>query len=384
MRFSVDAHALGRNLTGNEVYVRNLLSNFAVLDKGSEFVTYVSEPGASEMVPDRFTTRYVSSNPFRRLGIDLSLCVRQDRPDLLHVQYTAPLICSAPVVATVHDVSFLDRPEYFPPARVWQLRMTVQRTVRLAARVLTPSEFSAQCIQRTYGLDPDKITVVPNGVSPVFRPMSRETAQGKVRERFQLRNPYLLMVGDLQPRKNQIGLIQAFEQLLRAHPELPHDLVLTGQDSWYASRVREAASRSAVSERIRFTGFVPDSELALLYGGCDMFVFPSFYEGFGLPIVEAMACGRAVACSSITATVEVADGAAITFDPASPAHMMRAMRDVLLDSDLRTRMERKGLQRAAGFEWKDAARKTLEVYYSVAESGRRSKTGNYKTAEARS
>lgn len=384
MRFSVDAHALGRNLTGNEVYVRNLLSNFAVLDTESEFVAYVSEPGAMEMVPRRFTTRHVSSNPFRRLGFDLSIRVRQDLPDLLHVQYTAPLVCPAPIVATVHDVSFLDRPEYFPPARVWQLRTTVQRTVRLATRVLTPSEFSAQCIQRAYGLDPAKITVVPNGVSPVFRPMSRETARAKVRERFGIPGSYLLMVGDLQPRKNQIGLIHAFEQLLRAHPELTHDLVLTGQDSWYASRVRDAASRSAVSERIHFTGFVADSELALLYGGCDLFVFPSFYEGFGLPIVEAMACGRAVACSSITATVEVADGAAITFDPASPAHMMRAMRDVLRDPELRGRMERKGLQRAAGFEWRDAARRTLDVYHDVAESGRRARSGSHKTAGARS
>jgi glycosyltransferase involved in cell wall biosynthesis len=383
MRFSVDAHALGRNLTGNEVYVRNLLSNFAVLDKESEFVTYVSEPGASVMVPDGFATRYVSPNPFRRLGLDISMRMRQDRPDLLHVQYTAPLICRTPIVATVHDISFLDRPEYFQPARAWQLRMTVERTVRLAAKVLTPSEFSAQCIQRAYGLDPDKIVVVPNGVSPLFRPMAREVARARIRLRFGIDRPYLLMVGDLQPRKNQIGLIRAFESLLHAHPDLPYDLVLTGQDSWYAPRVREAAARSVVSNRIHFTGFVNDAELGVLYGGCQMFVFPSFYEGFGLPIVEAMACGRAVACSSITATVEVADGAAITFDPASPVNMMRAMRDVLLDSDLRHRMEKKSLHRASSFQWRDAARKTLEVYYEVAERGQRSKSGRFKTRETR-
>jgi glycosyltransferase involved in cell wall biosynthesis len=371
MRFAVDAHALGRNLTGNEVYVRNLLGGFASLDPRSEFFAYVSEPGAEGMVPERFAIRRVSSSPFRRLGLDLARQLRRDRPSLLHVQYTGPLLCPVPLVATVHDVSFLDRPEYFPPARVFQLRTTVRRTVGQAVRVLTPSEFSAQCIQRTYGLSPDRITVVPNGVSPLFRPVSREVARGRVATGLQVEGPYILMVGDLQPRKNQIGLIAAFEQLLRAHPHLPHRLVLAGQDSWYASRVREAAARSAVSERIHFTGFVRDEDLASLYGGCDLFVFPSFYEGFGIPILEAMASGRAVACSSTTAVVEVADGAAITFDPASPGQMMRAIRDVLLDGELRARMERKGLQRASAFQWRDAARKTLDVYYEVAESGLR-------------
>jgi len=370
MRFAVDAHALGRNLTGNEVYVRNLLSGFAAQDKRSEFVAYISEPGAEAMVPEQFVVRRVSSNPFRRLGLDLTLRVRRDRPDLLHVQYTAPLGCPVPVVATVHDVSFIDRPEFFPALRAAQLRHTVRHTVQNAARVLTPSEFSAHCIRRAFGFPADRITVVPNGVSPRFHLMAREVRRGRVERRFGIPAPYILMVGDLQPRKNQIGLIQAFEQLVRSHPELPHRLVLAGQDSWYASRVKEAAGKSPVSSRIHFTGFVTDTELESLYGGCDLFVFPSFYEGFGIPIVEAMASGRAVVCSSTTAVVEVADGAAITFDPASPAQMTRAMRDVLLDSELRARMEKKGLQRAAAFQWKEAASQTLRVYHEVAEQSR--------------
>jgi glycosyltransferase involved in cell wall biosynthesis len=121
-----------------------------------------------------------------------------------------------------------------------------------------------------------------------------------------------------------------------------------------------------VRERIHFTGFVNDQELQQIYGGCELFVFPSLYEGFGIPILEAMACGRAVACSNTTAVVEVADGAAILFDPRSTAEMTRALRDLLLDSELRARMERLGTQRAAGFDWRDTARRTLAVYYEVA------------------
>src|SRR5687768_9711799 len=369
MRFSVDAHAIGRNLTGNEVYIRNLLNGFVALDDNSEFIAYVSEEHAPEALPERIRCSSVSGNPFVRLGFELTKRLRQDRPDLLHVQYTAPLACPVPVVVSVHDISFLEHPEYFPPARAFQLQMTVKRTVRAAARVLTPSEFSARMIRKAYRLDESKVTVVPNGVGAHFRPSSRESAQGVVRARFGIPEPYVLMVGDLQPRKNQVGLIHAFDELLRAHPDLPHHLVLAGQDSWYASNVRRMASRSPSSSRIHFTGFVDDESLQHLYSGCDLFVFPSLYEGFGIPILEAMACGRAVACSNSTAVVEVADGAAIVFDPTSPAEMMRAMRDVLLDTELRTRMERLGQQRAAAFDWRDAARRTLAVYHEVAGVG---------------
>ena len=376
MRFSVDAHAIGRNLTGNEVYVRNLLRGFDALDTESDFIVYLSEPGAAQAVPERFVSKQVSRNPFVRLGWDLSRRLRNDRPDLVHVQYTAPLNCPAPIVVSVHDVSYLEHPEYFRPARVAQLKITVRRTVRQAARILTPSEFSSRQIQKVYGVDSSRITVVPNAVSTLFRPLPRETARQQVAGRFGIAGPYILMVGDLQPRKNQVGLIAAFEQLLRERPELTHHLVLTGQDSWFADRVHEAVRKSPAAARIHCTGFVPDEQLLLLYGGCDIFAFPSFYEGFGLPISEAMACGRAVACSNQTATVEVADGAGITFDPASTGDITRALRDLLLDAELRGRMERLGIQRAHGFQWKDAAAKTLDVYYEVAGSqGRRAGDG---------
>src|SRR5882724_10205993 len=142
MRFSVDAHAIGQHLTGNEVYVRNLMGGFAALDQSSEFIAYhsASQRDAAAGVPARFTQRRVSGNSFVRLGFDLSRQLRRDRPDLLHVQYTAPLGCPVPVVATVHDVSFLEHPEYFMRSRVMQLRLTVGRTVRSAAKILTGTE----------------------------------------------------------------------------------------------------------------------------------------------------------------------------------------------------------------------------------------------------
>ncbi len=368
MRFAVDAHAIGRHLTGNEVYVRSLLNAFAVLDQDCEFVAYLSDGSARASVPSCVKTRTVAANPFLRLGFDLARKVREDRPDLLHVQYTAPVNCSVPVVVSVHDVSFLEHPEYFTRDRAWQLQWTVRRTVRQAARILTGSEFSRNAILKVYGdLDEDKVVVVPNAAASEFRPISRESATATVRERFGIAAPFVLSVGDLQPRKNQIGLIKAFARLVAAYPQLKHNLVLVGKETWFADRVREAARDSGVAERIQFFGFVSDSDLLQFYNACDVFVFPSFYEGFGLPAIEAMACGRAVTCSNTSAIPEVVDGAAILFDPYSTEEMVRAIADLLLDPELRARMERLGLQRAAHFSWQKTAERTLDVFREVVE-----------------
>ena len=371
MRFAVDAHAIGRHLTGNEVYVRSLLNAFAAQEWDDEFIAYVSAESAAQSIPSNISTRRIATNPFARLGYDLGMKVRQDRPDLLHVQYTAPLLCPVPVVVSVHDVSFLEHPEYFTRDRAWQLQWSVRRTVYRAAKILTGSEFSRSSILKVYGdLDEDKVVVVPNAAASEFRPIARESATAAVRQRFRIDAPFVLSVGDLQPRKNQIGLIRAFARLVKAHPQLKQNLVLAGKETWFADQVHRAARDSGVADRIQFYGFVSDADLLQLYNACDLFVFPSFYEGFGLPALEAMACGRAVICSHTSALPEVVDGAAILFDPYALDEIVRAMADLLLDSELRLRMERLGLQRAAHFSWQKTAQRTLAVFHDVLEKSR--------------
>ena len=366
MRFSVDAHTIGCHLTGNEVYIRNLLNQFSKLAPDSEFIAYVSKDEAPSYVASRIFTRKVSENPYKRLGWDLPLRLRQDRPDLLHVQYTAPVACSVPVVVSVHDVSFLEYPEYFTRYRCTQLLFTVKRTVKKAAAVLTPSEFSRNAILQHYPVDPHKVVVAHNAVSSQFRPVERNVALAGIEKKFGLRGPFVLTVGDLQPRKNHLGLLNAFEEAMRAHPQLTHRLVFVGKETWYSKELHRSVAQSSISERVHFTGFIDDSELVQFYGACELFMFPSFYEGFGLPILEAMACGRAVACSNTSAMPEVADAAGILFDPRSTREIARAIADVLLNPELRVRLERLGAQRASLFSWERAAQRTLEVYRRVA------------------
>src|ERR1700722_5273456 len=177
MLIAIDAHAIGRHLTGNEVYVRSLLNTFAAQNHGSEILAYVSGPGACASIPDRIRTQQVAANPFLRLGFNLASRIRQDRPDVLHVQYTAPIGCPVPVVATVHDVSYLEHPEYFTRDRALQLRFTVGRTVKRAAKILTGTENARNSILKVYpDLDEDKVVVVPLAAAPEFRPVSREAA----------------------------------------------------------------------------------------------------------------------------------------------------------------------------------------------------------------
>lgn len=373
MKFSVDAHAIGCHLTGNEVYIRNLLNEFARLDSDNEFLAYISKPDAPALIPSRIRTRWVSTNPYKRLGFDLWRHVRADKPSLLHVQYTGPLMVSTPLVVSLHDVSYLECPQYFTKFRATQLKLTVKRTVEAAARILTPSEFSRQAILKHYAIDERRVVVVPNAVSSRFRPIEREVAQASLRKKFDVRGPFVLTVGDLQPRKNHLGLLRAFEEVLRAHPQLHQDLVFVGKETWYSKELHRAVQNSAIADRVHFMGFVDDEDLVSFYAASDLFVFPSFYEGFGLPILEAMACGRAVACSNTTAMPEVANAAGILFDPNSHEEMVRAISDVLLNPELRQRLERLGTSRAAGFSWEKAAQRTLKVYYDVAGARKRAK-----------
>jgi len=279
MKFAIDAHAIGQKLTGNETYIRNLLKGFAALDQESEFLALVSVDHAVPHIPKGFQVGRVSTNPYLRLGWQIHAQMKAWQPDMLHVQYTAPLRTRVPVVVSVHDVSYLESPEFFSRYRSTQLKITVKRTVEKAAHIMTPSEFSRQAVAKWYNLDPERITVVHNAVDGSFRPVPREAAAAWLLRNKGVAWPYVLTVGDLQPRKNHIGLIRAFESVMREHPQLTHRLVITGKDTWFSGEIRAAAQASSVADRIVFTGFVNDDELHHYYSGCEVFVYPSFYEG---------------------------------------------------------------------------------------------------------
>ncbi len=276
-----------------------------------------------------------------------------------------------PLVVSVHDVSYLEHPQYFTRFRAAQLKLTVKRTVQAAARVLTPSEFSRDAILRHYAIDERKVVVVPNAASSVFRPVERQVAAAAVERKY--RNSRTVRADGRRSAAAQESSRLAAR--VRRCDARASAIAASAGICRQGNLVFEGIASRCDSEQqwpiaSHFTGFVEDADLVHFYGACDLFVFPSFYEGFGLPILEGMACGRAVTCSNVTAMPEVADGAAILFDPNSSTEMARAMSDVLLDSELRMRLERLGTQRAAQFSWEQAARRTLDVYHEVAGAHR--------------
>jgi len=335
MKVAIDAHALGRGQAGYESYLRHLTKALPAAAPEDEFLLY----------------RQLSAHRLRRLLYELPRAVYRDRPDVLHVQYAGPLLplpsqCS--LVATIHDVSFVDVPEFFSLSDRTLLRLGVGRTIRQASRVITVSEFSKARLMKAYGIAEDTIHVIYNAAGSEFRPAFHDG--------YRADPPYVVMVADLSARKNQVNLIRAFSAFARRHP---HHLLLAGRDSATAHSIREEARRSSVGGRIHFLGYVPDQELPRLYQQADLCVYPSLYEGFGLPVVEAMACGTPVVTSRVSALPEVAGGAALLADPQDPADLCAAMEAAVRDRD---RWRRAGLLRAGRLSWNGAAQRTVEVY----------------------
>ena len=307
-----------------------------------------------------------------RAPLALAYELRRRPVDLLHVQYTAPPFCPVPVVATVHDLAFEHYPETFTRRGSWQLRLTVRYTARRAACLLTVSEFSRADLHRTYGIPEERIVVTWNGIDPRFSPVGSDTEdepQLRLAQAYGLRAGYLLALGSLQPRKNIPRLIRAYVDLRRNRPDLTPQLVIAGRELWLTSAIFQEIERELAGlpwrDDIVFTGYVPDADLPALYRGARMLIYPSIFEGFGLPPVEAMACGTPVVTSQAGSLPEVCGPAARYVDPWSVESIRDGILDLLTDQQLTGQLIARGLEQARRFDWQQTAARTLKVYEQI-------------------
>lgn len=368
MRIAVDAHAIGSRLTGNETYIRNLLEAIARIDSVNRYDLYFSHEDARAAWEGRypnFRSFLLPQNPLKRILWAFPRELARSRPDLVHVQYTAPPFCPVPVVSMIHDISYEHFPQYFTPRERRQFRLTIPMTARQAAHVLTVSEYSREDLMRCYRLSPTRVTVTPNGVNERFRPIRDARELARVRERYGIVGPYILSLGNLQPRKNLPTLLRAFERLVENWPDLPHRLVIVGKKAWMYDGIFAELSRLGVADRVVLTDYVPDDDLPAIYSGAECFVYPSLFEGFGLPPLEAMACGTPVIAGDNSAIPEVVGEAGLLIDMSQVEALTHTMGRTLTDAGLRERLARDGLARAASFTWERAARQTLAVYEAV-------------------
>lgn len=362
MRVGIDAHMVGGHETGNETYVRGLVSALAGEPDGLDlFVYHLGQPWMRQKPGVRFQ-RLRSSSSFVRLGLELPYRSYAQKLDLLHMTYAVPLLSSAPLVVTIHDICFTTNPEWFSPRDLRVLSAMVPRSLRRASHVITVSNSVRDSIVERYSVPPEKISAIPNGPGPGARPLTGAEATGELAK---LDLPagmrYLLAVGNLQPRKNLVRLIEAFATVAGDHGAFEDlQLVIVGPRHFKADEVFGAAG--ALSRRIHFTGYVTDRQLAACYKLCTAFVFPSLYEGFGIPPIEAMSHGVPVASSNAGALPEVCGEAALMFDPYSVEAIADAIRRIVTDTGLRARLVEAGPARASSFTWTKAAELTRAVY----------------------
>jgi glycosyltransferase involved in cell wall biosynthesis len=262
-----------------------------------------------------------------------------------------PLAMSVPTVVTIHDMSLTMFPKYHPPRRVLLNRPLVDVAARRADAIITVSESAKRDILRLYGSQAERIHVVHEAAAPSFQPIRDPRVLERVRQRYELADRFVLYVGTIEPRKNLPKLIEGFARR-RNSGEIPHQLVCAGPYGWLSRDIEDLIDRLQIEQSVRFTGYVPFDDLAALYSLAEMFVFPSLYEGFGLPVIEAMACGTPVITGHVAALTEVLDA-----DSLGDA-MVRLARDARRREELSSM----GLQRAHAFSWQRAARETLKVY----------------------
>lgn len=371
MRIVIDYTPAVHQGAGIGRHTRGLVSALAPLARGHEIALLVfgapragavnAPPGmAVRVVP--LSNRWATIG-WQRLRIPLPVDILSGRMDLYHASdFVLPPVRRARSLLTVHDLSFLTTPDCADASLQAYLSRVVPRSVARAHHILADSESTRRDLVDLLGTPPGQVTVVYPGVEARFQPQHDPAALARVRQRYGLGDgPFILGVGTLEPRKNWPSLMRAWTHLRQAS-RLPHRLVIAGGQGWLVDSIFQAAHSSPLVHDIVFTGFVDDADLPALYAAADVFAFPSRYEGFGIPVVEAMACGTPVVCADNSSLPEAAGDAALLVACDDEDALAAALQRAIEDSALRARLRSAGLAQAARFTWPAAAAVLWQTY----------------------
>jgi glycosyltransferase involved in cell wall biosynthesis len=374
VRVAIDYTSAVRQGAGIGRYTRGLVGALADIGCDDQYVLFCAGGRPSRAAwPPNFRVR-CSAIPSRwlnaawnRLGIPLHAEVLTGNCDLFHSpDFVLPPLRAARGIVTVHDLSFMRLPSCADPALRAFLERSVPRAVGAARLVLADSWNTRKDLIDLLQVHPDKVTVVAAGVDKIFSPVTDSDRLDQARTRYRLPDRFLISVGTLEPRKNYARLISAFARM-RKQTGLPHQLVIVGRPGWLFDEIHERVRVEGMGEYVHFLGFVPDVDLAALYTLADLMVFPSLYEGFGIPPLEAMACGTPVVSSDNSSLPESVGTAALTVNAEDTEGISDAIGQVLCDDNFRARLIELGRTRAAQFTWHSAARGLLAAYRQAME-----------------
>lgn len=369
MNVGIFSTQIGTRGTGPEVFDRNSLTFLSQLDRDNQYQVYcVSNEGPATLsLGPNF--RVHALNPpgkFAAVAFAVYSELRRRPVDLLHATFVAPLFTPCPFVYTVSCWSQFDRPDFYPPSLRWRIRFLMARSIRNAAGIVCYTEYLRNKVIEEFGVAREKTFVSAPGVSDCF-PIEDKNS---VRERLLLENidgPFILFVGSLTDRKNPRRLIQAFARV-RERQKVPHKLVMVGDKAWVGDELEKLIGDLNLQGQVLFRPSRPHEDLVWLYNGADAFIFPTLYEGFGLPPLEAMACGTPVVASNVTSVPEVVGDAAYMVDPFSVEDMADGIQRVLCDPALRSELRKEGFRRASQFTWEKTASALLEAYQTTFRS----------------
>lgn len=373
---AVLAERIGTAAGGTEVYERCLLSALTEKHSGDsadiEIVPLLAHRTALDLLPEEARSCSRILWPEGKLGTLFSTGrhLKRVQANLLHSCFiTPPFVGDIQVIATIHDLGFLRFPDHYPRTLVWKLKRALDYTVRKAAMIITVSESTRQDLLELTSACPEKVITVYNGLDDRFGNPVEEAVRRETLERFGVREPFILYAGRLQPRKNVGRLVAAYERL-RSAGRFHGQLVLLGADrEFFCEGPQARIDASLYRQDIVQTGHLPDSVVAHFYAGAQAFVFVSLFEGFGFPVLEAMASGIPVVCSNVTSLPEIAGNAALLVDPLDADQIADALDTVLSDDGLRQRLIRDGRERAKEFTWQRTA-DVMRTVYRAAILGR--------------
>lgn len=334
---------------------------------------YLKQPQLPDFPPEGKEWRYVVIGPTKlwtQVGLPIHLFRTSRRPDVFFTPtHYGPRFSPVPNVIAIMDLSFIHYPELFTLKDLHQLTHWTNYSVKQAAKIVTISQFTKEDILNTYSRSSEDVVVTYPGYDlELFYPRSTEQIK-EMKKRFGLEKNYLLYVGTLQPRKNLIRLIEAFELYLAESPDIDLELVLAGKQGWMYQDILTRVGRSSLKERIHILDFIADKDLPALYSGAGCFILPSFYEGFGLTAIEAMACGTPVVVSNTSCLPEIVGEAGIYVDPSDSSSIAAGFNEVLnFNKRERQAIIKKGLEEVKRFGWQKCAQETLEILITVAST----------------
>lgn len=380
MRIGLDGIPLADLKTGIGHYTFELARELAQQAPAYEFelvspFPYLAEL-STETLPLNLRMKSARVNPLARRwwAIGLPAYVKRAGFSLFHgTNYDIPLWKRCPTVVTIHDLSVLLHPQVHPRKVVRRARRRLPLMARSASLIITATNQGRREVCEHLSVEPERVAVTYYAPRRNFQPVGRKDA-AEVRRRLKIEEEFLLFVGTIEPRKNLLTLVRAFEEVLRQTEHSPQ-LVIAGREGWLSDDLFAYIERAGgrLRERLRFTGYLGEEDLAALYSSCRVFIYPSLYEGFGLPPLEAMACGAPVITSSIPSIKEVLGRSAQLVEPTDSRALARAMVRLLEDEGTREKLSLAGRERAREFTWEKTARQTLELYRRVLRGKREAK-----------